>query len=143
MTSTHAQLMFLACPHPLYQPDEQLVQWLMQDHKAGPVRQGLLWPQRWGGLGGRVASTGAPQPFSFHLGCWLLALNPVGETQAQDFFPQVRHNLRGNCDHTLPSGMDMQKGSMDEVGEPGAAQLIGLGGSSFDWPRECWGEGAC
>lgn len=68
----------------------------MQDHKAGPVRQGLLRAQHGGGLGGRAAPTNTPQPFSFDLGCWLLALHPVGETQPQDLFPQARHNLGRN-----------------------------------------------
>lgn len=42
-------------PHLFYPPDEELVQWLVKNHKAGAVRQGLLWPQRGGGFGGRTA----------------------------------------------------------------------------------------
>lgn len=107
-------------PHPLYQPDEELVQWFMEDHKAGPVREGLLWPQQRGRLGGRVASTNAPQPFSFHLGCRLLALHPVGEAQPQDLFLQARHDLRGNAIRFFYSQIlwIWEKGSTDKVREP-------------------------
>lgn len=116
----------------------------MQDHKAGPVRQGLLWPQRWGGLGGRAAPPVPPSPF--RVSPWVLApcFEPGGETQAQDFFPQVRHNLRGNCDHTLPSGMDVQKGSTDEVGElPVPHSLLVWGLLLQLAPGVLEGEAAC
>lgn len=85
----------------------------MQDHKAGPVRQRLLRAQHGGGLGGRAAPTNAPQTFPFDLGCWLLALHPVGETQPQDLFPQTRHNLGEKSDQIslTPSLLGPEEGA--------------------------------
>lgn len=85
----------------------------MQDHKARPVRQRLLRAQHGGGLGGRAAPTNAPQPFPFDLGCWLLALHPVGETQPQDLFPQTRHNLgeKGDQISLTPSLLGPEEGA--------------------------------